>query len=184
MAIKEIQTLNISVVAAGLATLLIVSGCTDTDEARTLTYVPIMEGELPSESFMNPPVASFEKSDYLFRFDQLTSFYDFPGEAGYFMPGADYGFDSLTIIVTETHPRGGPPLHTHAVEEAHILLSGQMDYIIGDNEFSAVAPYIAKVPAGAPHTFINSGKHPLNLIGVLSTSTPDYNEIGPNPLVE
>ena len=167
-----------------LAILLVVSGCAETDEEITPAYVPIMGGELPSESFMHPPSALFEKSDYLFKFDQLTSFYDFPGEAGYFMPGAEYGFDSLTIIVTETHPRGGPPLHNHAVEEAHVLLSGQMEYIIGDQEFSAIAPYIAKVPAGEPHTFINSGQNPLNLIGVLPTSTPDYNELGPNPLVD
>ena len=176
--------MNNPMVAVQIACLLVLSGCSDTEETTPLTYVPIMGGELPSESFINPPEAPFEKSDYLFKFDQLTSFYDFPGEAGYFMPGADYGFDSLTIIVTETHPQGGPPLHTHAVEEAHVLLSGQMDYVIGDNKFTAVAPYIAKVPAGAPHTFVNSGKHPLNLIGVLPTSTPDYNEIGPNPLVE
>ena len=142
-----------------------------------------MGGELPSESFMHPPEAPFEKSDYLFKFDQLASFYDVPSEAGYFMSGADYGFESLTIVITETHPNGGPPLHTHAVEEAHILLSGQMDYVIGDDKFSAVAPYIAKVPAGAPHTFINSGKHPHNLIGVLQTSTPVFNELGPNPLL-
>ena len=176
--------MKISARAAFFAILLVLSGCTETNEPITPTYVPIMGGELPSESFMHPPSAPFEKSDYLFKFDQLASFYDFPGEAGYFMPGVDYGFDSLTIIVTETHPRGGPPLHTHAVEEAHVLLSGQMDYVIGDNKFSAVAPYIAKVPAGEPHTFINSGQHPLNLIGVLPTSSPVYNEIGPNPLVK
>ena len=175
--------MKIAVIAAYLAILLILSGCTETEDTKRLTYIPIMGGEMPSESFMHPPEAPFEKSDYLFKFDQLTSFYDFPGEAGYFMPGADYGFESLTIIVTETHPHGGPPLHTHAVEEAHILLSGQIDYVIGDDKFSAIAPYIAKVPAGAPHTFINSGKHPLNLIGVLPTSTPVFNELGPNPLI-
>ncbi len=175
--------MRISLIAPYFAVLVVLSGCTETEDTKPLTYIPIMGGEMPSESFTHPPEAPFEKSDYLFKFDQLISFYDFPGEAGYFMPGADYGFESLTIIVTETHPHGGPPLHTHAVEEAHILLSGQIDYVIGDDTFSAIAPYIAKVPAGAPHTFINSGKHPVNLIGVLPTSTPVFNELGPNPLV-
>ena len=175
--------MKIFLIAPYFAVLVVLSGCTESEDTKQVTYIPIMGGELPAESFMHPPEAPFEKSDYLFKFDQLTSFYDFPGEAGYFMPGADYGFESLTIIITETHPNGGPPLHTHAVEEAHILLSGQMNYVIGNEKFSAVAPYIAKVPAGAPHTFINSGNHPLNLIGVLATSTPDYNELGPNPLV-
>ena len=175
--------MKVSWIAAYLAVLVVLWGCTETEDTKPLTYIPIMGGELPSESFMHPPKAPFEKSDYLFKFDQLTSFYDVPGEAGYFMSGADYGFESLTIIITETHPNGGPPLHTHAVEEAHILLSGQMDYVIGDDKFTAIAPYIAKVPAGVPHTFINSGKHPLNLIGVLPTSTPVFNELGPNPLI-
>ena len=165
--------MKITVIAAYLAILLILSGCTETDETVTLTYVPIMGGELPSESFMNPPEAPFEKSDYLFKFDQLTSFYDFPGEAGYFMPGEDYGFDSLTIIVTETHPDGGPPLHTHAVEEAHVLLSGQMDYVIGDNKFIAIAPYIVKVPAVVPHTFINTRQNPFNLVGIFAPRRPE-----------
>ncbi len=176
--------MNGPVIAAYFAIFSVLFGCAETKDTETLVYVPIMSEELPSESFMRPPEVAFEKSDYLFKFDQLTSFFDFPGEAGYFMPGADYGFDSLTIIVTETHPHGGPPLHTHAVEEAHVLLSGRMEYVIGEEKFSAVAPYIAKVPAGAPHTFINSGTHPLNLIGVLPTSSPDYNELGPNPLVK
>ncbi len=175
--------MKISLIVPYFTVLLILFGCTETEDPKSLTYVPLMAGEMPSESYTHPPTVQFEKSDTLFRFDQLTSFYDFPGEAGFFMPGADYGFESLTIIVTETHPHGGPPLHTHAVEEAHILLSGQIDYVIGDDKFTAIAPYIAKVPAGVPHTFINSGKHPLNLIGVLPTSTPVFNELGPNPLI-
>ena len=175
--------MKISIIALYFTVLLVLFGCTETEDTKPLTYISIMSGEMPSESYTHPPEAPFEKSDNLFKFDQLVSFYDFPGEAGIFMPGEDYGFESLTIIVTETHPHGGPPLHTHAVEEAHILLSGQIDYVIGDDKFTAIAPYIAKVPAGVPHTFINSGKYPLNLIGVLPTSTPVFNELGPNPLI-
>jgi mannose-6-phosphate isomerase-like protein (cupin superfamily) len=59
-----------------------------------------------------------------------------------------------------------------------------MEYVVGDQRFKATAPYIARVPAHAPHAFVNAGDTPLNLIGVLSTAEPDYEPIGPNPLVE
>ena len=75
-------------------------------------------------------------------------------------------------------------MHTHKGEEAHVLLSGRMDYVIGDQRFSATAPYIAKVPAGAPHTFVNAGDEPINLIGILPSNAPGIEVIGPNPLAE
>ncbi len=162
----------------------LVTGCAGPPEPEALTYVPIGPREPPSEGYQRPPAVPFDKSGYLFKFENLSSFYDVPGEAGYIMFGEDYGFDSLSVIVTETHPRGGPPLHTHDVEEAHVLLSGQMDYVIGEQRFSAIAPYIAKVPAGVAHTFVNTGEQPLNLIGIIPSNMPGYEEVGPNPLVE
>ena len=44
----------------------------------------------------------------------------------------DYGFDRLSFVLTETQPNGGPPLHTHTVEEGHVVLSGRVTYVIGD----------------------------------------------------
>ena len=138
---------------------------------------------LPEESFEKPPEKLLEPGSFIIKPENMTSFYDHPGEAGYFAFGEEYGFDSLSFVLTETHPQGGPPLHTHSFEEAHVLLSGTMDYIIGDRRFTASAPYIARVPANAPHTFMNSGDAPLNLIGVFGTAEPDYEPIGPNPLI-
>ncbi len=175
------DTRRIVVLASIIAFL---ASCAVPPEPQALAYVPIGPRELPSESYERPPEVPFDKSGYLFKFENLSSFYDVPGEAGYFMLGEDYGFDSLTIIITETHPHGGPPLHTHDVEEAHVLLSGQMDYVIGERSFSATAPYIAKVPAGVPHTFVNAGEQPLNLIGIIPSNTPGFEVVGPNPLVE
>lgn len=138
----------------------------------------------PAESYERPPEIPFDPKSYIIKPEHMASFYDVPGEAGYFTFGTDYGFDSMSFVITETHPQGGPPLHTHANEEAHVLLSGSMDYIISGEKFTAIAPYIARVPANAPHTFINSGATPLNLIGVFSSNNPGYEQIGPNPLVE
>jgi len=46
------------------------------------------------------------------------------------------------------------------------------------------APYVARVPAGVPHTFANAGTVPLNVTAVFPTSELDWTPIGPNPLVE
>jgi mannose-6-phosphate isomerase-like protein (cupin superfamily) len=119
----------------------------------------------------------------LFTFDQLEHWYRVPGEFTHRLDGDKYGFETLSFIVSETHPGGGPGLHVHDTEEAHVLLHGTAQYQIGDKRFSARAPYIARVPAGIPHTFINAGAEPFNLIAVFATKHPNTTRIGPNPLV-
>jgi hypothetical protein len=42
---------------------------------------------------------------------------------------------------------------------------------------------VAKVPAGVPHTFINVGTEPFNLVAVFASKHPGTKRIGPNPLV-
>jgi oxalate decarboxylase/phosphoglucose isomerase-like protein (cupin superfamily) len=59
-----------------------------------------------------------------------------------------------------------------------------MEYVIGNQRFIAKAPYVARVPAGMAHTFVNAGTTPLNLIAVFPTPEFDWTPIGPNPLVE
>ena len=141
-------------------------------------------GPLPTANFDHAPKQAFERSDYFFIFDQLEHFYRVPGEFGHRMWGDKYGFEALSLIVTETHPGGGPGLHTHDVEEAHVLLSGSAKYLIGDREFTVQAPYVAKVPAGMPHTFINAGSELMNIIAVFPSKSPNVKRIGPNPLVQ
>jgi mannose-6-phosphate isomerase-like protein (cupin superfamily) len=147
-------------------------------------FVRLGPDPLPDESFEKPPEKPLQPGSLLIYPENMTSFYDHPGEAGFFAFGDEYGFDSLSFVITETHPHGGPPLHTHSVEEAHVLLSGTMEYVIGEQKFRASAPYIARVPANAPHAFVNAGDSPLNLIGILPTTEPDYQPLGPNPLIE
>lgn len=147
-------------------------------------FVKLGPTELPAESYERAPEVPIDPASFIIKPEQMTSFYDAPGEAGYFAFGEEYGFESMSFVITETHPRGGPPLHTHTSEEAHVLLSGTMDYIVGDERFTATGPYIARVPANTPHTFMNSGASPLNLIGVFSSNDPGYEQLGPNPLLE
>jgi mannose-6-phosphate isomerase-like protein (cupin superfamily) len=139
---------------------------------------------LPAASFEKPPEEPYDRSSYVIAPRQMTSFYDVPGEYGYIVNGQTYGFEGLSFIITETRPHGGPPLHTHKTEEAHVVLSGTMEYVIGNQRFTVKAPYVARVPAGVAHTFMNAGTGPLNVIAVFPTSELDWTPIAPNPLVE
>jgi mannose-6-phosphate isomerase-like protein (cupin superfamily) len=80
-------------------------------------------------------------------------------------------------VLTETQPNGGPPLHTHTVEEGHVVLSGRVTYLIGERQVTAEGPYIARVPAGVAHTFINSGTEPVNVVATFpagGATTPKW----------
>jgi mannose-6-phosphate isomerase-like protein (cupin superfamily) len=140
--------------------------------------------QFPTESYFREPQQPFQASDTLFQLDQLSSFYCVQGEFGHLLQGRQYGFAALTLIITETYPGGGPPLHVHACEEAHVLLDGQASYILGDQRFTATAPYVVKIPAGVPHAFVNVGAQPFRLVCAFPDSGFTEEEVGPNPLLE
>jgi len=137
---------------------------------------------LPCQSFTHAPDKPHDPAALLFSFDQLEYWYRVPGEFTHRLDGNRYGFETLSFIVSETYPGGGPGLHVHDTEEAHVLLKGTAQYQIGDQTFTVQAPYVAKVPAGVPHTFINVGTEPFNLIAVFATTHPTTTRVGPNPL--
>ncbi|MES2772938.1 MAG: cupin domain-containing protein [Bacteroidota bacterium] len=140
--------------------------------------------KLPDTSYWNKPVASFDTSDYVVQLKHMQAFYDVPGEFGHIAEGKDYGFQSLSFILTNTQANGGPPLHVHDTEEAHVLHEGSILYAIGNKTFSAQGPYIVRIPAGVPHTFINTGKAPLQLTAVFPSKQLSYKELGRNPLIK
>lgn len=141
------------------------------------------EQPLPTQGYDHSPELPFSPSDLIIQTSEMRAFYGPPGEFGYYIDGADYGFESLSFIMTETHPGGGPDLHRHDSEEAHVLLSGKVTYLIGDQQFTVEGPYIARVPAGVPHTFLNSGTSPLHLLAVFPAGHPEYIHISDNPLL-
>ncbi len=162
--------------ATAVLVTTLLSGCTPS------TSIPVRN--LPMESYERPAESPHEPTDYIFRTSQMPSFYDVPGEFGHFMGGPEYGFEKLYFILTETHPCGGPPLHTHDTEEAHVLIEGRATYVMGDKQLSVEGPYIARVPAGMPHTFINAGEDPFRLVAVFSgDKSPSYSKVNENPLV-
>ncbi len=139
--------------------------------------------KLPDKGFSHSPEQPHDPAARYFAFDQLEHYYRVPGEFTHRLAGDQYGFDALSFIITETHPGGGPGLHVHDTEEAHVLLQGSVQYRIGDRTFTVQGPYVARVPAGVPHTFMNVGTSPFNLIAVFHSKHPNTKRIGPNPLI-
>ena len=160
-----------------VTSILLMAAMASIQASKALAHDPLpqWQGELPTSNFDHPPEKPFNSSDYVFKFDQLDRFYRFPGE--------NYGFEALSVFITETHPSGGPRLHSHDVEEAHVLLEGLVKYVIGDQSFTVQGPYVAKVPANVPHTFMNAGSEPMHIIAIFPSKRPGIKILGPNPLV-
>jgi quercetin dioxygenase-like cupin family protein len=126
---------------------------------------------------------SNEKTGYVITTAEMNKIDVGNGEIVYQAEGKNHGMKDVSVVITETQPGGGPPLHQHPTEETHVVLKGKVTYFISDSTFTVTAPFIVKIPANAPHTFINSGDSVLNLIGVFGHDNfGPYKPIGKNPL--
>jgi mannose-6-phosphate isomerase-like protein (cupin superfamily) len=163
-------------------------GCerTRTRAPETRRPQPALLGDPSKEtgSWVRDPEQPRDPSSYVIHLKQMGTFYDVFGEYGYVLEGGNHGFESLSFILTETHPGGGPPLHRHGCEEAHVLLDGSARYLIGERTFTAQAPYVVRIPANVPHTFMNTDDRVFRLIAVLPGQKISYTELGPNPLLK
>jgi len=180
---------------AFVASLFLLAACSSGEDGQTAGRVlsdsmmrrPFIiwpsERPLPTQGYDRDPPTAFDSADLVIQPAEMRPFYGPPGEFGYYIDGGNYGFKSLSFILTETHPDGGPDLHSHDTEEAHVLFEGTVTYLIGDQRLTVTAPYITRVPAGVPHTFVNAGTRPFHLVGVFPDPKPVYRHIGPNPLL-
>lgn len=122
---------------------------------------------------------------HLTRLDEMHRIDVGDGEVVYQAEGRDHHMRSMSFVITETQKGGGPPLHVHPVEEAHVVLSGRVTYFIADSIFTVTAPFIISIPAHTPHTFINAGDSVLHLVGVFGQDQfGPYKPIGRNPLIK
>jgi mannose-6-phosphate isomerase-like protein (cupin superfamily) len=65
----------------------------------------------------------------------------------------------------------GPPQHRHARhDEGFYVVSGTVQFTVGESTHEAGPRTLVMVPPGAPHTFANPGDEPAV---VLNTFTPD-----------
>lgn len=73
---------------------------------------------------------------------------------------------TVTTGVTVFSPGTGLPLHTHNVEETVLVLSGEANVTIGDEEREVSAGWATWVRAGVPHSFSNRGEGELRIYWV------------------
>lgn len=122
---------------------------------------------------------------YVVPMEATEAFYDEPGEYGWIMEGYRHGFSQTTVIVTNTAPMGGPPLHSHTSEEIHVLPECRMAYIMGDRRFEVHGPCMVNIPPGLRHTFLNIGDESVRLVCFFPSRNfwTNYEQHGPNPLL-
>lgn len=177
------RRLSICFVVLTISVAIVIFGSAAPSQKVSTVAPPSTQENLPDKEFTHPPAKPHDPAALIFKFDQLEHYYRVPGEFTHRLTGDQYGFETLSFIITETHPGGGPGLHVHDTEEAHVLLEGSAQYRIGNQTFTVQAPYVAKVPAGVQHTFMNVGSKKFNLIAVFSSKRPNTKRIGPNPLI-
>ena len=68
---------GVAVAAALVALSVAGTGCREAATAK--------QAELPKESYERQPEQPFSSSDYVFKLNQMISFYDVPGEFGHAM---------------------------------------------------------------------------------------------------
>ncbi|MBW4722190.1 cupin domain-containing protein [Saccharothrix obliqua] len=72
---------------------------------------------------------------------------------------------ALSVLESSIMPGCGPPLHVHTVaDEVFHVLSGQLEFQVGDAEFTGRAGDYVFVPHGTPHRFKNIGVHVAHTI--------------------
>jgi mannose-6-phosphate isomerase-like protein (cupin superfamily) len=73
---------------------------------------------------------------------------------------------SVSIIVVDAPPGGGPKLHRHPYEEVFVIQEGTATFTAGDETMEVRAGKAVVVPAGVPHKFVNSGTERLRQVDI------------------
>jgi quercetin dioxygenase-like cupin family protein len=84
----------------------------------------------------------------------------------YEFEGYNHGAIGASVIVVDAPPGSGPRLHKHPYAEIFVVLEGQARFTAGEAVIEAVGGQIVVVPAGVPHTFVNSGTGPLRQVDI------------------
>jgi quercetin dioxygenase-like cupin family protein len=120
------------------------------------------------------PPAMKSVEDFALPKEKLVVINPGPGEFVHVMEGRRNGYQNLTVGITYTAPGGAPPMHTHAGEEAHVLLEGEILYALGDELFTIEGPYIVNIPPMVPHSFVNIGDTLAELVVIFPTNVWEY----------
>ena len=81
-----------------------------------------------------------------------------PGRRARDLAGSIHGFDTIFVTENEMDQGSEIPLHTHPVEEAWVMLEGELVLRLGDETVVVPAGSVARVPPGVPHAVKNENE--------------------------
>jgi mannose-6-phosphate isomerase-like protein (cupin superfamily) len=73
---------------------------------------------------------------------------------------------NVSFFLVNASPGCGPALHRHEYDEVIIVQEGRATCVTGDKQSEVKAGDIIVIPAGTPHSFVNSGDTPLRQIDI------------------
>ena len=73
---------------------------------------------------------------------------------------------SVSVIVVDAPPGGGPRLHRHPYEEVFVVQEGSATFTAGEDVIEATGGQVVVVPADVAHKFVNSGAGRLRQVDI------------------
>jgi quercetin dioxygenase-like cupin family protein len=86
--------------------------------------------------------------------------------------GEDHGA-TVSLILDESGPGGGPRLHRHPYDETWVVIEGSLTFQAGEERFAAGPGDIVVVPPETPHRFTNDGPGTSRLVCIHAHPTFD-----------
>jgi quercetin dioxygenase-like cupin family protein len=85
--------------------------------------------------------------------------------------GGQYGPTTISMILDDEPPGGGPRLHRHPYDETWVVLDGDLVFQVGDRRARARTGDIVLAPPDVPHAFTNQGPGNARLICIHASPT-------------
>ena len=94
-----------------------------------------------------------------------------PGYRKWDITTAEHGV-ATSLSLHSGEPGTGAPLHTHAIDELIVILSGELEVRIDGETRRVTKDHTLAVPPGAAHGFTVVGEEPVKLLAIFPNMDP------------